>query len=181
MKRLILSLFAILFFAPFVSAQLRDLTALSVDDVRKPLLGVRIGWAPTMEFSYQVPVKIDNRMEYGFEYDPGVLEDKSYRKVPSFIANFRGVYQWIRRDIRMASGFYYYFGPGVGLVFQEMAVGVGLLGQIGLEYRFADVPFCLSLDYRPGVYYNDPKMFKYNNTPAMVIYDDFRLGVRYAF
>ena len=50
-------------------------------------------------------------------------------------------------------------------------VGLGIAGQLGMEYRFASIPLGLSLDWRPG--------FDFVN--AHFGWEGFALGVRYTF
>jgi hypothetical protein len=45
-------------------------------------------------------------------------------------------------------GFKFYAGPGIGLGMGE-TLSVGIAGQAGIEYNFAEAPVQLSLDVRP--------------------------------
>ena len=63
-----------------------------------------------------------------------------------------GLYQWVKPLPQLAEGFDWYLGAGAGLGLAGGSFGVGILGQIGLEYNF-EFPLQLSLDYRPGIYF----------------------------
>lgn len=64
--------------------------------------------------------------------------------------NLSGVYQWTW-DITGGLGWYAGVGANLGLYtgdHVEDAFGIGVLGQIGLEYKFS-IPLQISLDARP--------------------------------
>ena len=67
-----------------------------------------------------------------------------------------GIYQWVKPLPQLHEGFSWYWGVGAGLGLYNYnsagsAFGLGVLGDIGLEYNF-EFPLQLSIDYRPGIY-----------------------------
>ena len=64
-----------------------------------------------------------------------------------------GLYEW---NATLANGLNFYYGPGVhaGLYAgdEAKAFALGILGVIGLEYKF-NAPIALSLDWRPHLTY----------------------------
>lgn len=68
-------------------------------------------------------------------------------------------------------GFYWYAGVGPSLYFHD-PVWVGAAGEIGIDYRFEDVPVSLSLDWRPTLRIVE-------NTD--MLFGLFGLNVRYVF
>jgi hypothetical protein len=173
-------IFALLVSAGLVSvlqAQLRVLGAPSVEENRYPLLGLKAGFYGPAEISYQHPIAIDNRLEVGIQYDDQASEEYTYQ------LHLRAVYQWMKRDKRLPFGFNYFVGLGAGVVAYQTSpkdnyqntMGGGILGQIGLEYNFQNVPIQMTIDYRPGYYLNPVP------STGAFIYSDLKLGVRYRF
>jgi len=129
MKKLILSLILV---AGFVSV-------LSAQDSKKAI-GVRFGGFSGYgaEVSYQQPLGA-NRLELDLGLNGMGL-------------GLNGVYQWVKPLPQLYEGFNWYWGVGAGLgLYNFKAFGLGVLGQIGLEYNF-EFPLQLSIDYRPGLY-----------------------------
>lgn len=130
-------------------------------------IGVRGGYG--WEVSYQHPFGEKNRLEFNL----GLM---NY----GFVA--AGTYDWtFDLSDELAPGFAWYVGAGAQLGAWRTYEGhgdwspssefnVGIVGQIGLEYNFEDVPLQLSVDYRPGL------MFLGNNN---FMGANFALGVRY--
>lgn len=87
-----------------------------------------------------------------------------------------GVYQWVKDLSTVTDGmnWYYGFGAAAGL-HNYTYLGVGVLGQIGVEYNF-QFPLNLSLDYRPGLYVAPGA-----STLLHGAYDGFCLSARYRF
>lgn len=92
-----------------------------------------------------------------------------------------GIYDFI---FASAEGFNFYAGPGAQIGFYTVKeecsdgckkttakVGLGIAGQLGMEYRFSSIPLGLSLDWRPG--------FDFVN--AHFGWEGFALGIRYTF
>ena len=59
-----------------------------------------------------------------------------------------GIYQW---KFNLVDNFDWYAGAGARVGFcANHGVGVAVLGQVGIEYNFAELPFQVSLDVRPN-------------------------------
>lgn len=119
-------------------------TALSSAQTTKKAIGLRFGGLTGSggELSYQQPFKA-NRLEL----DLGVN---------GWGFGLSGIYQWVKPLPQLYEGFNWYWGVGAGLGLYSYnstvaAFGVGVLGDIGLEYNF-EFPLQLSIDYRPGIY-----------------------------
>jgi hypothetical protein len=154
MKKLILALALAVSLVGALSAQ-----------VEGKAIGLRFGGVSGYgaEVSYQHPLGNANRLEL----DLGVNH---------YGFGLNGVYQWVWDLSDLADGFNWYAGVGAGLGMYnydntQNAFGIGLLGQVGIEYNFK-VPVQLSLDYRPGIYIIP-------NTYSS--FDGFCLSARYKF
>ncbi|MDP4238124.1 MAG: hypothetical protein Q8904_01465 [Bacteroidota bacterium] len=113
-------------------------------------IGIRFGggFGYGGEISYQQPLNKDHRLEV----DLGLN---------SWGFGLNGVYQWVWNLSDLADGFNWYAGVGAGIGSYNFdyntnrnaghVAGLGILGQIGIEYKF-EIPITLSLDYRPGIY-----------------------------
>ncbi len=102
-------------------------------------LGLRFGFGG--EVSYLHPLNETNRVEL----DLGLSSWKGGLYL-------NGTYQWVNDLSSLADGFNWYYGGGLGLGFSQNGVGLGILGQIGIEYNLPKHPFQFSLDWRPGLY-----------------------------
>ncbi len=108
-------------------------------------IGIRFGYGG--ELSYQHPMGDANRLEF----DLGLTH---------YGFGLNGVYQWVWDLSALADGFNWYAGAGLGLGSYDYDdsdkndFGLGILGQIGLEYNF-NIPLQLSLDYRPGFFFGN--------------------------
>ncbi len=124
-------------------------------------IGVRFGYGG--EVSYQHPLGNANRLEL----DLGVN---------SWGLSLNGVYQWVWDLSDLAEGFNWYAGVGGALGIHDSSYfGVGVLGQVGIEYNF-NIPLQVSVDYRPGLYFA-PKASNIFH-PG---YDGVCLAARYKF
>jgi hypothetical protein len=133
-------------------------------------IGLRLGsgFGGGAEISYQQPLSKDNRMELGLGLN-------------SWGFGLNGVYQWVWDLSDLADGFNWYAGVGAGIgsynfnyainTHSPSDFSIGVLGQIGIEYRF-EIPLTLSLDYRPGIYL----VPSFNGS-----YDGICIGARYRF
>ncbi len=133
MKKLIISLIFVVGIVSVLSAQLD-----------KKAIGVRFGGFSGYgaEVSYQQPLGA-NRVEF----DLGLN---------GWGFGLNGLFQWVKPLPQLYEGFNWYWGVGAGLGLYNFnsagtAFGLGVLGQIGLEYNF-EFPLQLSIDYRPGLY-----------------------------
>lgn len=93
------------------------------------------------ELSYQKGLNDRNRLELDASF--------GFKSEFTRIALI-GIYHW---DWKIAGGFNWYIGPGASLSYdnfnENTYVNVGLGGQIGIEYKFRDLPLLVSLDSRP--------------------------------
>jgi hypothetical protein len=122
-------------------------------------IGLRFGGGTAFngEISYQQSLSDANRLELDLGlYGSGV--------------SLSGVYQWVWGLPELADGFSWYAGVGGGILSYD-GFNLGLLGQIGIEYKLPSVPLQFSLDVRPGFYL----MNGYGNGSGAA------LGVRYTF
>lgn len=119
-------------------------------------IGVRFGLGG--ELSYQHPLGSANRLEA----DLGIS---------NWGVGLTGIYQWVWDLSTLADGFNWYAGVGGTLGLANKNFGLGVVGQVGIEYNF-NIPLQLSLDYRPALYV----------LPAVYGgYDGVCLAVRYKF
>lgn len=138
MKRFLFILAAALMLAAGANAQ-------GMHDSRNSL-GLRGGWGA--ELSYQRYIAPETRLEgttgvnrYGFSIE-GMYQKLQDIEVPEAITG----------ELKWYSGVGFGFGNWSNDDFKKGFSG-GILGQVGIEYSFADSPFILSLDYRPGIYF----------------------------
>ena len=94
-------------------------------------LGLRVGYGA--ELSYQ-----HNVGENFIEADLGLESFKNLGVAATYNFNIA----------QFGEGFNFYAGPGIGLGMGE-TLSVGIAGQAGIEYNFAEAPVQLSLDVRP--------------------------------
>jgi len=106
-------------------------------------LGLRFGGGTTFgaEFSYQKDLSAANRLEA----DLGL--ENSW-------ASLNGTYQWVKDLSSLADGVKWYYGAGAGILIGDI-VGLGINGQLGIEYTLKEIPLQFSLDTRPGYYSGD--------------------------
>jgi hypothetical protein len=109
-------------------------------------IGIRFGFGG--EISYQQPLGKDSRLELDLGYNQFGFNAASS---PSWGFGINGIYQWVKDLSALSTGFNWYYGFGGTLLTHSSFFGVGVLGQIGIEYNF-NIPFQLSLDYRPGIF-----------------------------
>lgn len=67
-----------------------------------------------------------------------------------FGLNVYGYYNW-QWAINPVPGLSWYVGPGAHIGFLHQDFYFSINGQIGLEYKFQNIPLALSLDWGPGV------------------------------
>ncbi len=125
-------------------------------------IGIRFGNGG--EISYQHALGSANRLELDLGFGP-------WRHSNVYLS---GAYQWVWDLSELAIGFNWYAGVGGAVGFGE-TLGLGVLGQVGIEYNF-NIPIQLSLDWRP--------IFNITNSyvgQGSFGYDGVALGVRYRF
>lgn len=160
MKKVLFILFAVIGFGFAASAQ-------------NNAIGVRLSGGNQWycgEISYQRSLGAPHRIEA----DLGYRFDDFYRMGNLFLV---GVYQ-LSYEISAVKnlGWYFGFGPRVELFSYDKSFyfsgGVGIVGQIGMDYHFDAIPLQLSLDFRPCLYLIPYNAFRWG---------DFALGIRYLF
>jgi hypothetical protein len=72
------------------------------------------------------------------------------------------IYDFAVNPVFSNSGFYYYAGIGLTSLFAS-DFKLGVMGEVGFEYRFRSVPLSAGLDYRPAVIVLDKMDFVYGN------------------
>lgn len=157
MKKIILTLALVVNLATTLMAQADSKT-----------IGLRLGsgYGYGAEISYQQPLNKENRLEL----DLGIN---------NWGFGLNGVYQWVWDLSQLGDGFNWYAGVGAGIGSYNINnkangtsdFGLGILGQIGLEYKF-NIPLTLSVDYRPEILF----VPSYNGG-----YDGICLSARYRF
>ena len=160
MKKVLLILFAVIGFGFAASAQ-------------NNAIGVRLSGGNQWycgEISYQRSLGAPHRIEadLGYRFD-------DFNKMGNLF--LVGVYQ-LSYEISAVKnlGWYFGFGPRVELFYYDKSFyfsgGVGVVGQIGMDYHFDAIPLQLSLDFRPCLYLIPYNAFRWG---------DFALGIRYLF
>ena len=81
------------------------------------------------------------------------------------------LYDFAVNPVFQDSGFYYYAGIGLTSLFAS-DFKLGVMGEVGFEYRFRTAPLAAGLDYRPAVIVLDKMDF---------IYGNFGFNFRYRF
>jgi opacity protein-like surface antigen len=150
MKKIILS--AIMLFGLAFMAQAQGIS--------KHALGLRLGDNNGFggEVSYQLGLNQKNRLEF----DLGLRDSRDVNAVKGV-----ALYQWVWN---IDGGFNWYAGAGGGIAawdydyryagnqFKDSGTYVFAAGDIGIEYRFKEIPLTLSFDARPEIgsgYYDD--------------------------
>lgn len=81
------------------------------------------------------------------------------------------LYDFVVAPVFKNSGFNYYAGIGLTSLFAS-EFKLGVMGELGFEYRFRSVPLVAGLDYRPAVIVVEKMDFVYAN---------FGFNFRYSF
>jgi hypothetical protein len=138
-------------------------SAVSAMNAQDKAIGLRLGGGTASggEISFQKDLSSATRLEI----DLGFVGNKDYDGVA-----ITGIHQWVWDLSDLGQGFKWYAGIGGGLrTFNGL--GLGLNGQLGIEYTFPEIPIQLSLDTRPGWYFGGVDGFD----------GGAALGVRYKF
>lgn len=125
------------------------LTISSVAAMAQPrAVGVRVGYG--VEASYQHTLG-SNFIEADLGFNGGIAARNA--------TMFTAVYDF---SIYEVNNFAFYAGPGAQLGMytlkdaetekSTLGLGLGLVGQVGVEYRF-NIPINLSLDWRPSIHF----------------------------
>jgi hypothetical protein len=118
--------------------------ALAAAQISSHALGARLYGGDNFsgaELSYQKGLNYRNRLELDGSF--------GFRQNFTRIA-LVGIYHW---NWKIVGGFRWYIGPGASLAYdnyeENSYVNIGIGGQIGIEYKFRDLPVLVSLDTRP--------------------------------
>ena len=133
-------------------------------------IGLRFGYGG--EISYQHPMGNANRLEFDLGYNSFGTNKAGNL---SWGIALNGIYQWVWDLSQVTDGLNWYAGFGAAVLTHNNFLGVGGLGQVGIEYNF-NIPFQLSLDYRPGVY-----LIPGTDKPYRPGLTDITLSARYRF
>lgn len=92
------------------------------------------------------------------------VKDKRIHASVSFGDNvgIDAIYDFAVNPVFNNSGFYYYTGIGLTSLFAS-DFKLGVMGELGFEYKFRSVPIAAGLDYRPAVIVLDKMDFVYAN------------------
>jgi hypothetical protein len=72
--------------------------------------------------------------------------------------NINGLYQHHFSLEQVTDNLFWYAGGGAGLWLTGRGVYLGLMGNVGLEYTFYDLPLSIGLDWTPSIFlsYSEP-------------------------
>lgn len=144
----------------FIAALLIGFAGMANSQVDSKAIGLRFGNAG--EISYQHPFSDANRLELDLGFGSWAYGG----------LYLNGIYHWVWDLSALADGFNWYAGVGGAVGVNSGNLGLGVLGQVGLEYNFAGIPLQASLDWRPTLYV----------VPGVGLgWDGVALGVRYKF
>lgn len=163
MKKVVLSAFMLIGLAFSAHSQ----------DISKNALGLRLGDNDGFggEVTYQRGLSKNNRLELDLGW-------RNSKDVDAF--KLVGLYQWVW-DID--KNFNWYAGAGAGLGswsydkggFSDSGTIILVAGDIGIEYKFDEIPLLLSFDFRPEIYFDSDKYREDSFGP------DVALGIKYCF
>jgi hypothetical protein len=114
-------------------------------------IGLRLGYPTSV--SYKHFISTNNALE-------GFAGFRTFSNYNWF--NIGGLYQ-VHNEIPDVDGLLWYFGGGASVFFwsydddfidPEGSTSIGVLGNLGLDYKFADAPINVSLDWAPVFFVN---------------------------
>lgn len=163
MKKIILSAFMLIGLAFNVHSQ----------EISKNALGLRLGDNDGFggEVTYQRGLSKNNRLELDLGW-------RNSKDVDAF--KLVGLYQWVW-DIDKNFNWYAGVGAGIGSWsydkggFSDSGTILLAAGDIGIEYKFDEIPLLLSFDFRPEIYFDSDKYREDSFGP------DVALGIKYCF
>ena len=116
--------------------------------VKGKAIGLRLAnEAQGGEISFQAPLGRANRLELDLGFNNWY--ERYYGYGPGF--ELTGVYQWVWGLNQIATGLNWYLGLGGTVGTYNPDFGLGIVGQVGLEYNFK-IPLQISLDWRPTIF-----------------------------
>ncbi|MFT3752908.1 MAG: hypothetical protein QM800_08525 [Paludibacter sp.] len=115
--------------------------------VKGKAIGIRLAnEAHGGEISFQSALSRSNRLELDLGFNNWYERYHGYG--PGF--ELTGVYQWVWGLNQIATGLNFYAGLGGTIGTYNPNFGLGVVGQLGLEYNF-NIPLQISLDWRPTI------------------------------
>lgn len=112
--------------------------------VKGNALGLRLAnEAHGGEISFQAALGRANRLELDLGFNNRYESYHGYE--------LTGVYQWVWGLNQIGTGLNWYLGLGGTVGTYNPDFGLGIVGQIGLEYNF-NIPLQISLDWRPTIF-----------------------------
>lgn len=120
-----------------------------------PLAGLHS--ASAQEYNTAVSVNLGADMGFGFKHFLGersAIEAQFGYNIPDKGVMLSAVYQY---HVPLATGFSLYAGGGLNIgalhlgKHQSSDFAIGLDSTVGFEYKFADAPIALALDYKPNI------------------------------
>lgn len=106
----------------------------------KNAIGVKLGY--DMAITYKTNLSEANFLDFSVDFS-GVFSGGSY-----FGITAGGFYNW---NFVVADGLSVYVGPGVYLGLYSSSFYASINAMLGIEYKFANAPIAISLDYTPGL------------------------------
>jgi hypothetical protein len=118
--------------------------------------------AKAQDYSSAIGLRFGSPISLSYKFfisDPNAIElylgYRGYANVYSWI-NFGGLFE-VHNQFPDVEGLKWYYGAGVSAllfnykydIYDNGSFGVGISGVLGLDYKFADAPFNLSLDIQP--------------------------------
>lgn len=141
MKKTILSMMAVIAVSISVNAQVADSKS-SSESTYKMALGGRFGYALAPSFKTFISEK-------------GAIEAIAFFRPDWLQTNI--IYQ-VHNQIKGAEGLAWYYGGGAAIFIYNSKFGGGsdfaAVGNIGIDFKFKDIPLNLSLDYQPYFSFN---------------------------
>lgn len=120
-----------------------------------PLAGLQS--ASAQEYNTAVSVNLGADMGFGFKHFLGersAIEAQFGYNIPCNGVMLSAVYQY---HVPLATGFSLYAGGGLNIgalhlgKHESSDFAIGLDPTVGFEYKFADAPIALALDYKPNI------------------------------
>lgn len=92
------------------------------------------------ELTFQTPLGRANRLELDLGFNNWRYSNSGFQ--------LTGVYQWVWG---ITTGLNWYVGLGASAGSYTSNLGLGIVGQLGIEYNF-NIPLQISLDWRPTIF-----------------------------
>jgi hypothetical protein len=86
----------------------------------------------------------------GVSYKHFLKDNKAIEGIFSFKdpVGIAALYQ-VHKDLSLLENLTWFYGGGAYISFSKPDVGFGLLGNVGVDYRFDAIPLNLSIDWKP--------------------------------